>query len=63
MIEETKTRLEKMTREEKERRFNELLHKHGIVPPKPLSGGRPPEAIPLEEAEEREWLKKNLGYA
>jgi predicted ArsR family transcriptional regulator len=56
MKSETKKRLRAMNNTERERRLDELNRKLGII-------GRN-EAISshLEEFEEREWLKKKLGY-
>ena len=56
MKSETKKRLRAMNNTERERRLDELNRKLGIT-------GRN-EAIRshLEEFEEREWLKKKLGY-
>jgi hypothetical protein len=63
VTDETRQRLEKMSREQREERFQELLQKHGILNPTALPrSGEPPKVILLEEAEERVWLKKNLGY-
>jgi hypothetical protein len=37
---------------------------HNIAPvPDALPRGGSPVEIPLEEAEEREWLKRDLGYS
>lgn len=63
MNEETKKRLETMTPEEKPRRFEELNQKADMTDPKTLPDH--PKSIPtliLEEAEERGYLKKELGY-
>jgi len=56
-------RLQQMSREEKERRFQELLQRHNIAPA-PVAIPRSGELIeiPLDEMEEREWLKNDLGY-
>lgn len=51
-----------MSRSEKEQRYKELLKRHNIAPePATLpAGGEPLEAIPLDEMEERDWLKNDL---
>lgn len=53
---ETKERLRAMDDTEKERRLDELNQKLGITKLIKFSESY------LEEIEEREWLKKNLGY-
>jgi hypothetical protein len=53
MKSETKRRLRSMSDTEKEKRLDELNRKLRIT--------RPNEPDP-EEIEEREWLKKKLGY-
>lgn len=63
MTHETRERLARMGRQRREQRFQELLEKHRILNAEPLPrSGQPPIPIPLEEMEEREWLKKDLGY-
>lgn len=54
-------RLEKLTHDELERRFQELRKKLGLANPKPLDCGSAPESS-LDEFEEYEALKKKLGY-
>ncbi|HWY05089.1 MAG TPA: hypothetical protein VNX60_15540 [Candidatus Acidoferrum sp.] len=56
MKSETKKRLRAMDNTEKERRLDELNQKLGITKLIKFSESY------LEEIEEREWLKKNLGY-
>jgi len=52
----TKIRLLAMSKSEREKRLDELNRKLGIThPDKPTESDR-------EEMEEREWLKKKLGY-
>ena len=63
MQEETKKRLDGMTREEQERRLAELNRKLGITEPVEISHGAAPPMGDLEEMEEREYLKKLLGYS
>ena len=61
MRDETKKRLQRMNAEQKQIRLDELTEKLGIAHPEPLDGRKPKEHD-LEELEEREWLKKELGY-
>jgi hypothetical protein len=65
MREETKKRVDGMTREEQERRLAELSQKYGVTNPQSISGGKTPpghDAIEfIEEMEEREYLKEKLG--
>jgi hypothetical protein len=56
MKSETKRRLRAMSDTEREKRLDELNRKLGITQPKKLVEPDP------EEIEEREWLKKKLGY-
>jgi len=56
----TLRRLEKMTNDERERRFDELRDKFRASVP--LGDGRLPGEGSLEEQEEYHWLAKNLGY-
>ena len=53
---ETKRRLRTMSKTEKEKRLDELNQKHGMTQPIKLIEND------KEEMEEREWLKKKLGY-
>lgn len=53
---ETKRRLRAMSKAEKEKRLDELNRKLGITQPNELI------EYDQEEMEEREWLKKKLGY-
>ena len=48
-----------MTKEQKEARFAKLSAH--ISNPKMLNGG-PVSELSMEDLEEREWLKKELGY-
>lgn len=56
MKSETKRRLRAMSNAEKEKRLDELNRKLGITQPQELIESD------VEESEEREWLKKKLGY-
>lgn len=56
MKSETKRRLRTMSSTEREKRLDELNRKLGITQPNKLIESD------LEEIEEREWLKKKLGY-
>jgi hypothetical protein len=56
MKSETKRRLRAMSNTERGKRLDELNRKLGITQPKKLFESY------LEEIEEREWLKKKLGY-
>ena len=58
---ETKKRLQQMNAEQKQNRLYELTEKVGIANPEPLNG-RNPQEHDIEEMEEREWLKKEIGY-
>jgi hypothetical protein len=51
-----KIRLLAMSKAEREKRLDELNQKLGITQPQKLIESD------LEEIEEREWLKKKLGY-
>ena len=53
---QTKIRLLAMSKGEKEKRLDALHQKLGITHPNELGYGQ-------EEMEERDWLKKKLGYA
>ena len=55
MNRETKKRLQAMGDKEREKRLDELNQKLGITQPDRVWSH-------LEEFEEREWLKKKLGY-
>jgi hypothetical protein len=52
----TAMRLRAMSNIEKEKRLDQLNQKHGMTQPNKLIGND------KEEMEEREWLKKKLGY-
>ena len=52
----TKIRLLAMSKAEREKRLDVLNQKLGIIQPQKLIEPDP------EEIEEREWLKKKLGY-
>jgi predicted ArsR family transcriptional regulator len=54
MKRETRRRLRAMSNTEREKRLDELNRKLGITQPTKL--------MDLEEIEERDWLKKKLGY-
>jgi hypothetical protein len=56
MKRETKKRLRGMSDTEREKRLDELNRKLGITQPNELVESD------LEEIEERDWLKKKLGY-
>ena len=56
MKSETKKRLRAMNNTERERRLDELNRKLGITGRNEAISSHP------EEFEEREWLKKKLGY-
>jgi hypothetical protein len=63
MTDDTLARVQQMSRDQKKRRFQELLQRHNIAPvPATLQRSGEPVEIPLEEMEEREWLKNDLGY-
>jgi hypothetical protein len=63
MTNDTLARLQQMSRDQQETRFQELLQRHNIAPvPAMIPDGCEPIEIPLEEMEEREWLKNYLGY-
>ena len=53
---ETKRRLRAMSDTEREKRLDELNRKLGITQPNELT------EADKEEMEEREWLKRKLGY-
>jgi hypothetical protein len=62
MTNETEERLKRMTRIEKEERFYQLHKKTNTAPaPATQRADTWPEAS-LAQIEEREWLKKDLGY-
>ena len=61
MDEQTKKRLEKMTLEEQETRFQELRKRLGIAEPTSIAGGQKPSAS-LEEHEEYQFLRRRLGH-
>jgi predicted ArsR family transcriptional regulator len=56
MKSETKKRLRAMSKSERERRLDDLNQKLGIAERNKATDSH------LEEIEEREWLKKKLGY-
>jgi hypothetical protein len=56
MKRETRRRLRAMSDPEREKRLDELNRKLGITQPHKLIESD------LDEIEEREWLKRNLGY-
>ena len=61
MRDETKKRLQGMSKDQKQNRLDELTAKLGITHPEPLNG-RNPQEHDMDDLEEREWLKKELGY-
>lgn len=61
MDEQTKKRLEQMTREEQEARFSELRIRLGIAEPTSIAGWRKPAAS-IEEREEYQFLRRRLGH-
>ncbi len=60
---EISARVDRMTREEQESRIEELNQKLGITSPHSIAGGKNPPPNLLEEAIERDYLKKVLGYS
>jgi hypothetical protein len=62
MDEQTKKRIEEMTREEQERRFDELRQKLLLVDPMSISRGKTPPVTSLADHEEYQFLKKTLGF-
>jgi hypothetical protein len=52
----TKIRLLTMSKDDREKKLDELNQKLGTTPRKLVESD-------LEEIEEREWLKKKLGYS
>jgi hypothetical protein len=59
----TLARLQGMSREQKEERFQELQLRLNIVPePDVIPRGGEPLEVSLEETEEWEWLRNDLGY-
>jgi predicted ArsR family transcriptional regulator len=56
MKSETKKRLRAMSKSEREKRLDDLNQKLGIAERNKATDSH------LEEIEEREWLKKKLGY-
>ena len=63
MTNETLTKLQQMSPEQKENRFRQLQDRHNIGPSQAtLPDGGPPIEVPIEEVEERDWLKNDLGY-
>lgn len=61
MDKETRKRLEKMTLEEQEARFQELRKRLGIAETTSIAGWRKPLAS-LEEHEEYQFLRRRLGH-
>jgi hypothetical protein len=59
--EETKKHLQQMLHAEQEKRFHELCQLLGTVHPRALNGAEP-EAIPVKDFDEYEFLKKFLGF-
>ena len=61
MNDESKRRLEKLTKPEQEQRLNELAERLGIARPKTL-GGEDPKPLHVPEYEEYLELKRILGF-
>lgn len=62
MKKETKKRLKRMTKADKERRLDELATKFRITNSGLVNNGQPHTGTDPEDMEEREWLKKEFGY-
>lgn len=62
MDRQLKERLEKLTHQQQEQRFQYLRQKQGLADPHPLDGGAAPE-VTFEETEEYQALKEMLGFA
>jgi len=62
MKKETKKRLKRMNKADKERRLDELTTKFRITNSGLVNNGQPRTGTEPEDMEEREWLKKDLGY-
>jgi hypothetical protein len=61
MTNETLARLQQMSREQKEGRYQALLQRMNIAPVMDtLPRGGPRSEIPLEEMEEYEWLRNQF---
>jgi hypothetical protein len=59
---ETKKRPKRMNQADKERRLDELTTKFRITNSGLVNNGQPHTGTDAEDMEEREWLKKDLGY-
>jgi hypothetical protein len=62
MNEKTAERIDLMTRDQRQKRFDEL-NRNFVMQPHSTSGGQVPLASSLEDLEERDYLKKKLGNA
>ena len=62
MKKETKKRLKRMNKADKERRLDELTTKFRITNSGLVDNGQPHTGTDPEDMEEREWLKKEFGY-
>lgn len=62
MKKETKKRLKRMNKADKERRLDELTTKFRITNSGLVNNGQPHTGTDAEDMEAREWLKKDLGY-
>lgn len=61
MENDIKARIDKMTKQEQEKRLAELNEKLGITYPQNLAEDGSPGTVSIEEREEREYLKAKLG--
>lgn len=59
---EMRKRLEALSPEEREKRFQELRRRLGLAHPTPLSADQEPSAVMLEDHDEYQLLKMLLGY-
>ena len=62
MKKETKKRLKRMNKADKERRIDELTTKFRFTNSGLVNKGQPHTGTDAEDMEEREWLKKDLGH-
>ena len=63
MTDETLTRLQQMSRAQREERFQELRQRLNIAAdPDTMPRVGAPIEVPFEEMEEWEWLRNDLGY-
>ena len=61
-VDAIKSKIQRMSNEEREKRLEELNKKTGITSPQSTSGGVTPPAGDMDELIERNLLKKALGY-